>query len=108
MCPGCGERGYPLDTRVELRQLFIQLGEGVSGKHGQSRLRVILKTNDGWPYLLGGWRNHQPILGQQAPNLIDDGGSVFHEERSRVAHGLQVGTGSRPSRKIFDPRSGEI
>ena len=43
-----------LDTCVELRQLLRQLGEGVSGTCGQSRRRVIQKTNDGGPDLLRG------------------------------------------------------
>ncbi len=42
------------DTRVELRQLLRQLGEGVSDTCGQSRRRVIQKTNDGGPDLLRG------------------------------------------------------
>ena len=35
---------HPLDARVELRQLRVQLGEGVAGKGGQSRRRVIQET----------------------------------------------------------------
>ena len=47
---------HPLDTRVELRQLRVQLGEDLPGKDGQSRRRVIQKTDDGGPNLLWGWR----------------------------------------------------
>ena len=80
-----------LNTLVDLRQLRVQLGEGVSGTRDQSRLRVIQKTNEGGLDLLRGLSNHQSILGQQAPNLIDDGGAVFHEERARAMQGLNVG-----------------
>ena len=82
---------YPLDARVELRQLCVQLGEGLAGKGGQSRRRVIQKPDEGGPDLLRGLSNHQSIRGQQTPNLINDGGPVFHEERPCAVHSLQVG-----------------
>ena len=71
--------------------VVLQLGEGVAGTGGQSRRRVIQKPDEGGPDLPRGWRNHQPILGQQPPNLIDDGGPMFHEERPCAVHSLQVG-----------------
>ena len=67
-----------LDTRVEILQLLIQLRDGVSGKRGQSRLRIIEKTDEGGLDLLRGLSNHQSIFGQQAPNLIDHSGYRTH------------------------------
>jgi hypothetical protein len=48
----------PLNMRVELRQLRVQLGEDLPGKGGQSRRRVIQKTDEGGPDLLQRLSNH--------------------------------------------------
>ena len=42
-----------LNARVELHQLRVQLGEGLPGKGGQYRLRVIQKPEECGADLLG-------------------------------------------------------